>query len=78
MRIGKNKIEFYCHKTWFKDGFKQFNLIPTLYYVITERFIETGVSTSAYIISINFLIWDIGFIFSKDLPSGDTMCLIRK
>jgi len=72
------KIEHYFHKTWFKNGFKQFNILPTLYYTITQRFIETGVSTSAYIISINFLIWDFGLIFSQDLPSGDTMCLIRK
>jgi hypothetical protein len=65
----KIKIKGYCHKTWDKGGFKQIALLPSPYITYNPQgnFIEQGVSTSLWIISINFLIWDFGFMFFENI-----------
>ena len=65
----KIRIKGYSHMTWNKDGFKQIALLPCPY--ITHNplghFIETGVSTSLWVISVNFLVWDFGIKIYEDL-----------
>lgn len=63
------KIKGYCHKTWDEGFFKQIALLPCLYYTHNPlgHFIETGVATSLWIVSINFLIWDFGIRIYKDI-----------
>lgn len=64
----KIKIEGYCHKTWDK-GFKQVALLPCPYITHNPEgyFVETGVFTKLWVISINFLIWDFGFKIYEDI-----------
>lgn len=65
----KIKIKGYCHRTWHKGEFKQIALLPCPY--ITHNplghFIETGVSTNLWVVSINFLVWDFGIQIYEDL-----------
>lgn len=65
----KIRIKGYSHMTWNKDRFKQIALLPCPY--ITHNplghFIESGVSTSLWVISINFLVWDFGIEIYEDL-----------
>jgi hypothetical protein len=63
------KIKGYCHKTWDEGFFKQIALLPCPYYTHNPlgHFIETGVATSLWVISINFLIWDFGIRIYKDI-----------
>ena len=65
----KLKIKGYCHKTWGKGYFKQIALLPCPYLAHNPlgHFIETGVSTDLWIVSINFLVWDFGIRIYKDL-----------
>ena len=64
----KLKIKGYCTKTWTK-GFKQIALLPCPYFTHNPlgHFIETGVSTDLWVVSINFLVWDFGIRIYKDL-----------
>ena len=64
----KIRIKGYCLRTWSAD-FKQLALVPCLYYTHNPvgNFIETGVSTNLWVISINFLAWDFGFKIYEDL-----------
>jgi len=64
----KLKIKSYYHNTWTK-GFKQIALLPCPYitYNPLGHFIETGVATSIWVISINFLGWDFGIQIYSDL-----------
>ena len=64
----KIKIKGYCHKTWHKS-FKQIALLPSPYITYNPQgnFIEQGVSTSLWVISINFLIWDFGFMVFENI-----------
>jgi len=65
----KIKIKGYCYSTWTKDCFKQVALLPSPYFTHNPlgHFIESGVSTSVWEISINFLIWDLGIRIYEDL-----------
>jgi hypothetical protein len=65
----KIRINGYCHRIWTKGGFKQFNPIPCPFFVHNPlgHFIETGVSTNLWVISISFLIWDFGIQIYEDL-----------
>lgn len=64
----KIKFKGYCHKTWHED-FKQLALLPCPYltYNPEGNFVETGVSTKLWVISINFLVWDFGFRIYEDV-----------
>ncbi len=64
----KIKIKGYCHKTWHED-FKQIALLPCPYFTYNPQgnFIEQGVSTSLWVVSINFLIWDFGFMVFENV-----------
>ena len=65
----KIKIKSYCHKTWGKDGFKQIALLPCPYFTYNPEgnFIEQGVSTKLWVVSINFLAWDFGFMIFENI-----------
>jgi hypothetical protein len=65
----KLKIKGYYTKTWDKGWFKQIALLPCPYFTHNPlgHFIETGVSTDLWIVSINFLVWDFGIRIYKDL-----------
>jgi hypothetical protein len=65
----KLKIKGYCNKTWGKGFCKQITLLPCLCLIYNPlgHFIETGISTDLWIISINFLTWDFGIYIYKDL-----------
>ena len=65
----KIKIKGYCYKTWAKGRFKQIALLPSPYFTHNPlgHFIESGVSTNVWVISINFLIWDLGIRIYEDL-----------
>ena len=65
----KLKIKGYCTKTWNKGWFRQIALLPCPYLTHNPigHFIETGVSTDLWVISINFLAWDFGIQIYKDL-----------
>jgi hypothetical protein len=64
----KIRIKGYCFSTW-TEGFKQIALLPCPYitYNPLGHFIETGVATSKWVISINFLGWDFGIQIYSDL-----------
>jgi hypothetical protein len=63
----KIKIKGYYHNTCTK-GFKQVALLPCPYitYNPMGHFIETGVATSLWVVSLNFLGWDFGIQIYKD------------
>ena len=65
----KVKIYPYIYKAWTRNGFKQLCLIPTIYITHSKRghFIETGVETDVWVISMNFLVWDFGVQIYKDI-----------
>jgi len=65
----KIRIKGYCYSTWDKGGFKQIALLPCPYFTHNPEgnFIETGVSTNLWAISINFLAWDFGIRIYEDL-----------
>ena len=56
------KLKRYINRTW-SDDFKQINITPTLY--ITKSKLTSFEYEVNYIISINFLIWDVGVIITK-------------
>ena len=56
------KLKRYINRTW-SDDFKQINITPTLY--ITKSKLTSCEYEVNYIISINFLIWDVGVIITK-------------
>lgn len=54
-----SKIKLYCNKTWHKGDFKQVALIPCPY-------VTYNPTVKLLVISVNFLVWDIGiYIFIK-------------
>ena len=63
----KTKILPYVYACW--GSFKQICLIPTIYITHSKRghFIETGVETDVWVISMNFLVWDFGVQIYKDI-----------
>jgi hypothetical protein len=56
------KLKRYINRTW-SDDFKQINITPTLYF--TKSKLTSCEYEVNYIISINFLIWDVGVIITK-------------
>jgi hypothetical protein len=65
----KIKVKGYCSRTWDRGYFQQIALLPCPYitYNPLGHFVETGIVTSLWVISINFLIWDFGIRIYKDL-----------
>ena len=63
----RTKILPYVYACW--GPFKQLCLIPTIYITYSKRghFIETGVETDVWVISMNFLVWDFGVQIYKDI-----------
>jgi hypothetical protein len=54
-----SKIKLYCNKIWHKGDFKQVALIPCPY-------VTYNPTVKLLVISLNFLVWDIGiYIFIK-------------
>ena len=65
----KIKILPYMHKCWSWGGFSQLCLTPAIYFTHSRNwnFMETGVYTDLWIISMNFLVWDFGIQIYNDL-----------
>lgn len=63
------KIRPYIHKCWTWGAFKQVCLLPAVYVTHSSggHFVETGVYTDLWIVSVNFLVWDIGIQIHKDI-----------
>ena len=62
----KNKLTF--HKSYHSNGYTtQITFIPTISYLSSYEFIETGVETPYYILCFSFLKWDFFMKYGVDL-----------
>lgn len=61
-------ISSYAYSTWTKQGFKQVCLIPSIFLVHStngEYSVDSDEYSDLYVLSISFLIWDIGIQIFK-------------
>ena len=62
----KNKLTF--HKSYQTNGYTtQITFIPTISYLSSYEFIETGVETPYHILCFSFLKWDFFMKYGVDL-----------
>ena len=67
MKIGKHRLGFRFVKNINEEfGFAQYNLLPSLVFIKTEKFIETGVTIPIYILSLSFLCYEVYLEFTPN------------
>jgi hypothetical protein len=67
MKIGKHSLNVRFLKNITKEfGFAQYALLPTITFIKTEKFVETGVTTPMYLLSLSFLCYEIYLEFTPN------------
>lgn len=67
MKIGKNKFILRFVKNINKEfGFAQYEILPSLTFIKTEKYIETGVTLPMYLLSLSFLCYEVYLEFTPN------------
>ena len=67
MKIGKHSLNTRFVKNINKEfGFAQYVILPSITFIKSEKFIETGVTIPIYILSFSFLCYEVYLEFTPN------------